>query len=57
MERLQRQQYTVTGGLFTDGAHAVVGHVEKRDFEHHDAVHSALILGRAATLGQRCEDQ
>jgi hypothetical protein len=53
IELLRQPEETVTGGLFTDEAYAVVNHVTKRDFEHHNAAYGALILSRAVDLARR----
>jgi hypothetical protein len=53
IELLSQPPATVTDGLFTDEAYAVVNHVEKRDFEHHNAAYGALILSRAVALARR----
>jgi hypothetical protein len=49
---LRQPETTVTGGLFTDPAYAVAGHVEKQDFEHHNAAYGAEILARAVALAR-----
>ena len=47
---LPQPEATVTAGLFTDPAYAVANHVEKQDFEHHNAAYGAEILKRAVAL-------
>jgi hypothetical protein len=44
---LRQPEITVTQGFFTDTAYAVANHIEKQDFEHHNAAYGALILARA----------
>ncbi|MES2333549.1 MAG: hypothetical protein V4551_02590 [Pseudomonadota bacterium] len=44
---------TVSAGLFTDPAYAVASHVEKRDYEHHNAAYGALILARAVAIARQ----
>lgn len=53
IELLRQPEATVTAGIFTDEAYAVANHVEKRDFEHHNAAYGALILARAVGLARR----
>jgi hypothetical protein len=50
---LRQPEETVTAGLFTDEAYAVANHVEKRDFEHHNAAYGALILSRAVRIARQ----
>jgi hypothetical protein len=47
---LRQPEETVTAGMFTDEAYAVAGHVEKRDYEHHNAAYGALVLSQAVRL-------
>ncbi|MCU0904294.1 MAG: hypothetical protein MUE83_10525 [Tabrizicola sp.] len=47
---LRQPETTVTRGFFTDEAYAVANHVEKQDFEHHNAAYGALILARAVEI-------
>jgi hypothetical protein len=47
---LQQPEASVSQGLFTDEAYAVANHVEKRDFEHHNAAYGALMLARAVDI-------
>lgn len=54
VELLRQPEETVTEGLFTDAAYAVAGHVEKRDYEHHNAAYGALILSRAVQMARGC---
>lgn len=49
---LPQPEKTVTAGLFTDPAYAVANHVEKQDFEHHNAAYGAEILARAVALSR-----
>jgi hypothetical protein len=49
---LPQPERTVTAGLFTDPAYAVANHVEKQDFEHHNAAYGAEILARAVALSR-----
>ncbi|MFM7333912.1 MAG: hypothetical protein ACKO2N_03395 [Tabrizicola sp.] len=53
IELLSQPEASVKDGLFTDAAYAVANHVEKRDFEHHNAAYGALILARAVALARR----
>lgn len=52
IELLRQPEGTVTGGLFTDPDYAVAGHVEKQDFEHHNAAYGAEILARAVAMAR-----
>lgn len=57
IELLRQPEETVTSGLFTAEAFAVANHIEKRDYEHHNADYGALILSRAVKIarqGQGC---
>jgi hypothetical protein len=53
IELLCQPEETVTQGLFTAEAYAAANHVERRDFEHHNAAYGALILTRAVALARR----
>jgi hypothetical protein len=53
IELLCQPEETVTAGLFTDEAFAVANHIEKRDYEHHNAAYGALILSRAVQIARR----
>jgi hypothetical protein len=50
---LPQPDETVSAGLFTDAAYAVANHVEKRDYEHHNAGYGALILARAVQIARQ----
>ncbi len=50
---LPQPEETVTAGLFTDPAYAVANHIEKRDYEHHNAGYGALILARAIGIARQ----
>lgn len=52
IDLLRQPEVTVTAGLFTDPAYAVANHVEKQDFEHHNAAYGAEILARAVALSR-----
>ncbi|MDP3193941.1 hypothetical protein [Tabrizicola sp.] len=47
IELIPQPQETVVDGLFTDPAYAVQGHIEKQDYEHHNAAYGAVILAQA----------
>lgn len=44
---LSQPQETVVAGMFTDPAYAVADHVERQDYEHHNAAYGAVVLARA----------
>lgn len=50
---LRQPEATVVAGMFTDPGYAVVNHVEKRDFEHHNAAYGALILEQAVRFARQ----
>jgi hypothetical protein len=50
---LQQPDESVSAGLFTDPAYAVANHVERRDYEHHNAGYGAMILARAVQIARQ----
>jgi hypothetical protein len=50
---LPQPDETVSAGLFTDAGYAVANHVEKQDYEHHNASYGALILARAVQIARQ----
>lgn len=44
---------TVVEGLYTDPAFAVADHVDRGDYEHHNAAYGALVLARAVAIARQ----
>jgi hypothetical protein len=50
---MRQPDETVTAGLFTDESYAVANHIERRDYEHHNASYGAIILERAVAFARQ----